>query len=460
MFLFKKNIYISLFLTSIYYCKAEPLVLKPIFSTQFFSSGSIHNTENYNNTTITDIEVQALKNHNQWSILGSFKFTTASNFDLISTYTNPDLNFEHSRKYIKSENTWYESSSLLIKNKKNESFTSFFGKSNLHWSNGESSLILGNSCPSFPLIGFDWKITNKINLSYFIASLSSQIEDTTDNIYNGFDSRKLYIPRSVAGHKFDYIFSDQLKFSAMEIVIFGNRKIDENYLFPFIPFWSMQHYIGDIDNVQMCGEIIWNNKSNNLSFHSSIFIDEWRPEWTFKKQNRNWFGYSLGIEKMEILSSTDNFKFEYIWTDHRIYRHKFPINSSYTYDYPIGFWAGPHSEYLFARYFSNFNNDMGFIFSLSMLKRGKLTQEMIENQYNNILEQKPRYSGANEKKILISVNCFKYYFNKKIKAQIGTEWINWVNAGFDPYVSNIKGNDLNKFSVNLSLIAMTNLIFN
>ena len=45
--------------------------------------------------------VQALKNHNQWSILGSFKFTTASNFDLISTYTNPDLNFEH-RKFSHS----------------------------------------------------------------------------------------------------------------------------------------------------------------------------------------------------------------------------------------------------------------------------------------------------------------------------------------------------------------------
>ena len=56
----------------------------------------------------------------------------------------------------------------------------------------------------------------------------------------------------MAGHKIDYHLTNQLKLSAMEIVIFGNRKIDENYLLPFIPFWSMQHYIGDIDNVQLC----------------------------------------------------------------------------------------------------------------------------------------------------------------------------------------------------------------
>ena len=45
-----------------------------------------------------------------------------------------------------------------------------------------------------------------------------------------------------------------------EDVIVGDRTIDVHYLLPFIPFWSMQHYTGDIDNVQMGGEIICNIK--------------------------------------------------------------------------------------------------------------------------------------------------------------------------------------------------------
>ena len=67
--------------------------------------------------------------------------------------------------------------------------------------------------------------------------------------------------------------SPSLIFNAMETVIFGDRTIDVHYLLPFIPFWSMQHYTGDIDNVQMCGEIIWKMK-DNWDIYGSLFVDD------------------------------------------------------------------------------------------------------------------------------------------------------------------------------------------
>ena len=133
-------------------------------------------------------------------------------------------------------------------------------------------------------------------LEYFIGSLHSQIEDTTSTYYKGVGKRKVYFPRSIAGHRLRYSLTDRISFSAIETVIFGNRKIDEHYLLPFIPFWSMQHSIGDLDNVQMCGELIWSGQ-NDLNIYASLFVDEWRPEWTFKDNNRNWIGYQIGMKK-------------------------------------------------------------------------------------------------------------------------------------------------------------------
>ena len=196
-----------------------------------------------------------------------------------------------------------------------------------------------------------------------------------------------------------------------------------------------------------------------MSIHASIFIDEWRPEWTFKDKNRNWFGYHVGVNSKDIILPKDNLKIEYTWTDHRIYRHKFKINSSYTYDYPIGFWAGPHSEYFLANYLLMYNN-IAFGFDFSFLKRGELTQAMIENQYDDTNQNYDRYNNLSETRLLFGLNFFKSYHDKKVKTKIGLEWIDWLNAGFDPHLANATSKEIQKLSLNLSLITSTDLIFN
>ena len=241
----------------------------------------------------------------------------------------------------------------------------------------------------------------------------------------------------------------------METVIFGDRTIDVHYLLPFIPFWSMQHYTGDIDNVQMCGEIIWRMK-DNWDIYGSLFVDEWRPEWTFDENNRNWFGYQFGIAGNSVLKENDEFRAEYTWTDHRVYRHRFPINDSYSYNYSLGFWAGPHAEESYFSY--NFPlKGMEIRSFISRVKRGELTDKMLEDQYNDIVNM--RDSGETEERIVASLICKKGFVDNKVFLRLGCEWIDWQNPGFDPYSPNNNIPDLSKFSIVIGVSAITPVSF-
>ena len=61
---------------------------------------------------------------------------------------------------------------------------------------------------------------------------------------------------------------------------------------------------------------------------------------------------------------------EYTWTDHRVYRHRFQINDSYSHGYSMGFWAGPHAEELHLKYEIPFKNFTIKSF-ISNMKRGE-----------------------------------------------------------------------------------------
>jgi hypothetical protein len=315
--------------------------------------------------------------------------------------------------------------------------------------------MLSKNTPAYPLAGFNWAISKNLKLEYIAGSLSSLIEDTSNTDYQDIENRKVYRSRGLAAHRLIWTLSDQFTFIAMESVIFGNRKIDEHYLLPFIPFWSMQHYIGDTDNVQMCGELNW-KLNQNVLFYGSLFVDEWRPEWTFKETNRNWFGYQLGLTLKNFQFEKDFLRLEHTWTDHRVYRHKYPINESYSFNYSLGFWAGPHAEETFLGYYFFFK-DINISSTISNAKRGKLTNEMVFNQYKDIRDE--RFEGGNESRLILSTKIKKGVLGQKIFLTLEGQWIQWDNAGFDPMSPETDGNDISKFSVNIGLIALTEILF-
>ncbi len=431
-----------------------PLTFYPQFSSYYFSKGSIYHFKQKSETSITTFGLGASKKEGFFSITGLFQFTYAQNLEYQSTFMNPELKIEMKRELIDNKDIWYESSDLKIKYEKN-TFTYSLGKYNQIWSHGKSSLILSDNMPSFPQTGFIWRMSKSLTLEYLIGALSSQIIDSrSTELYNHVGSRNIFYSRSISGHRIIWKPSKYFIFNAMETVIFGDRIVDVHYILPFIPFWSMQHYTGDIDNVQMGGEIIFKIK-DRWDIYGSIFIDEWRPEWTFKKNNRNWFGYQLGIFGNNILREKDNFRAEYNWTDHRVYRHRFPINDSYSYNYALGFWAGPNAEESYFSYnFTLKNIEIKSYFSY--VKRGELTDQMLDDQYHNIIYK--RNSGLSEERKIISIILKKGIIKNKIFLKTGCEWINWKNPDFNPYSPINNNSNISKFSIIIGLNAIAPIL--
>lgn len=150
---------------------------------------------------------------------------------------------------------------------------------------------------------------------------------------------------------------------------------------------------------------------------------------------------------------------EYTWTDHRIYRHKYSENNSYTYNFPLGFWAGPHAEE-FIIIFNQKLGDWNFQSNISQVKRGELTEEMLDGQYSDPVIVYERYNGNLETRMIISAKAKKGILKNKLFLELEGQWIDWKNAGFDPYDSGRMGKDISKFSINLRLTASAQILFN
>ena len=143
------------------------------------------------------------------------------------------------------------------------------------------------------------------------------------------------------------------------------------------------------------------------------------------------------------------FRMEYNWTDHRIYRHIFPVNDFYSYNYPVGFWAGPHAEELYVEYsMPIIGNDLSIIYSDA--KRGELTEQMRSDQYKTIYYE--RFSGSTEEKKVIRI-LLSWSINNKILCEIGYSYVGWENAGFIPSDTQSEANlsDIIKHSLGIGL---------
>ena len=308
----------------------------------------------------------------------------------------------------------------------------FLGKFNRHWGHGNSSLTISNKSPSFAQFGFNWNINPNIKFEYFHGTLRSMIADSSQaDYYDQVGARNPDLNRFIAGHRIDFNLSPNITLGASEMVIYGVRNMEIMYTIPFIPFWSLQHYLGDLDNIQLSFDFDW-KINQKINLYGAFLIDEWSPSLTFNKdEERNWFAYQLGSRTKNLFINNDYITIEYTWTDHRIYRHRFEINDYYNHGYPLGFWAGPHAEELFLNYtFEKFN--VLFEINYSNAKRGLLTEEMLSNQYTNQNNNFERYADGDESILLLELMANKYIY-KGLTIHLGVNYIDWNNGNFDPY---------------------------
>ncbi len=341
--------------------------------------------------------IQASYNNENWNISARFiQFGFLGNVNDGLFKFSPHQNFPYIDGSKDADGFWSEHLDTKISYTKN-SLIIEFGKFDRHWGFGKRSIYLSKKVPSYPQFGINWEINDRLKLIYFHGFLNSGIIDSSrSNFYkNSFSRRTLDIPKNIASHRIEWIFNPNIKIGLNESVIYAFRNIDVHYLIPFAPFYPIENYLGDIDNIQMGLDASFKIKKN-FEIYFGFFMDELTPEWIFKKKNHNWFAWQFGFSKKDFLLKGTSFIFEYIWTDQRIYKHKYPFNDFYSYETPLGFWAGPHAEEFLIDYNLAFKNNIVRIGS-SIVKRGNIGNDLVQGNYQDTYN--PRYFDGYEHKI-------------------------------------------------------------
>ncbi len=421
--------------------------IEPTAYINYYSNGGVWHHKEEGAVSFFGFGAKALKSVNNFSFEGQFVYNSAQNVSQEAFLFSRNQGIEFPNGYTFGEGFWYDYSTMKITySTENALFN--FGKFNRFWGPGIYPLTVSNKPPSYPQFGFEWDIIPSLRLKYFHGFLKSEIQDSIRaSYYENVGKREFNLPRSIAGHRLEWTPISRVTFGATETVIYGIRSLDIHYLMPFIPFWSLQHYLGDTDNIQMSGDVSLNFENGNL--YAVLFIDEWRPEWTFEEKNRNWFGWQIGFTRTELFMKSDKLEGEFSWTDHRIYRHRFSINNYYSHGYPLGFWAGPHAQELYFNYFLPFGK-YNLNINYSDATRGELTRDMLEGQYND--DQHERFSGNSEHRMVIEVLIQRSFMKDQLGVQAGVELIHWKNPGFDPYKSDTSlGEDIEKWSISMGI---------
>jgi len=261
-----------------------------------------------------------------------FKYSPIPNREyLVSTkYPNNGIDFDEGQGGI----ALISSSFNLTFGKFNSSLGPFF----------RGNLSLSREIPSFQQFRINAKFGDKIMFTYLVGSLTSDELDSSLFKYFEVDKEVNRLPmvtRNVVNHRLDFLPTNYFRIGLYEQVISGGRNLPIIYLNPFTPFWSAQHQLGDLDNVQMGFDYEWIIANSRI--YGAFYMDEWSPFKTFDKENNhNWFAWQLGVS--HLIKDYLLFKTEYSKLSPQVYAHKFDVNLPEHHSEPIGFWSDGNSE--------------------------------------------------------------------------------------------------------------------
>ena len=445
-----KNIIVFILISALY---STEISFSPGFSFLYESEGGMW----YNNNKSLIVMQPSLKIK---AISGKWNISADYFFNMILGQNSGNFFFNYQRGYFQNEaliksykpgDTFWSDYDTYRVNAKVEyqsgNTSIYFGKINTNYGPGIHSIFYSNQIPSPVMFGYNWKVNNYFKYIFSHSYLRSLIKDSNqESIYT---TNIPQVSRNMIFHRIEWHPYEWVDMGFSETIIYANRELDMTYIFgQFIPYISLQNYLDDTDNLNMVFDVLI--KVNNSQYYGVFFMDEWSPPVTFDdNNNHNWFGWQGGFEYEDIFIPGSRLRMEYTWTDHRIYRHKFPINDFYSWGYPVGFWAGPHAQELYAEYtVPIMGNNLRLIYSDA--KRGELTEQMLIDQYDIINYE--RFSGDTEEKKVVRI-LISRRINKKILCEIGYNYIDWENTEFSPTTPQLDESmsDIIKHSLGISL---------
>lgn len=225
-----------------------------------------------------------------------------------------------------------------------------FGQDHLLWGYGQNGLItLSDKSPVFPYLRFDYQIFSWLHFNYDHIWLNSNIIDsartypTGNTVYGG--QRVYYQPKYMATHSINIKLMKGLTTAMGESLIYNDR-LQLPYFIPLL-FYNIYRYESSnsynmaSSNSQFFFNINSRNQIKKTRIYGTLFIDEISVTNIFnEKKKRNQIGYTLGVEKTDILFPYVTIGLEYTRVNPFVYRNYVPAEDYTNHNYYLGDWMG------------------------------------------------------------------------------------------------------------------------
>ncbi|MEE9572979.1 MAG: hypothetical protein V3W20_08025 [Candidatus Neomarinimicrobiota bacterium] len=202
----------------------------------------------------------------------------------------------------------------------------------------EHSPILSGGTQTYPYANYSFKFKN-FGFHFIHGSL---LPRESIAIHLNKENPQKYL----AAQRIELEISENFIMSFNEIVIYGNRPFEIEYLIPVNFYWAAEHNQGDRDNVLMALDCSWRIKPG-LRWYNTLFWDELAWEKIFSKWWGNKFIFQTGLHWV---SKTNpylaDFRVEATVSRPWVYTHSKMVNSYTSAEIGLGLPQGPNSQSL------------------------------------------------------------------------------------------------------------------
>lgn len=271
----------------------------------------------------------------------------------------------------------------------------------------EHSPILSGSTQTFPFINYSFK--NKyVGFQFLHGSLLSYKSTTIHELEE-------YPQKYLAAHRIEFYLGKDFTFSFNELVIYGDRPFEVEYLIPVNFYWPAEHNQGDKDNLLMALDCSWRILPG-FRWYNTLFWDELAWEKMFSKWWGNKFVFQSGIHWVArsnpyLIDLRVEGTISRPWT----YTHEEFVNSYASAEIGLGLPQGPNSQSLLIQLGVWPNYRWNMVFETVLLKKGvELGSSVLDNYKDrdrDLDENTPFLLGEIEKSAVFSIKT-NYTINR------------------------------------------------
>ena len=196
-------------------------------------------------------------------------------------------------------------------------------------------------------LDFDWFRYHAIHSALTAPELMATVTEE----YGGIKQQYRKAPdKFMVSHRFEVDLWDNFTIHQNEMIVYGNRSLDLNYLNPFSFLRPLEHELGDRDNALITVGFKWRLPKYHIMTYHDFLLDEWKISEAAKyfDAGETWFGNKHGVlNGLSWANHNIQLWFEHVSIAPWVYTHKFDVNR-YTHDsQPLGYLAGPNSQTFF-----------------------------------------------------------------------------------------------------------------